>query len=164
MFESRDAPFPELKKTHTMAHKGRPWTDYKPPSSAPVWASIEGLGRYYILLAALELDVFDTLQRTGPTTIEVLASELDVPPDHLRSLLDGVVAQGLLDQFVDVPEEVPVVAYGEAGREIGCRRLRLGGHRPTGHRAAVILCRTLRVGVRRRTLHRKNRFVSRRHR
>ena len=56
-FEPRDPPYPELKKSHTMAHKGRPWTDYKPPTSAPVWASIEGLGRYYILLAALELDV-----------------------------------------------------------------------------------------------------------
>ncbi|NIU21662.1 MAG: hypothetical protein GWN79_22500, partial [Actinobacteria bacterium] len=81
-----------------MAHKGRPWTDYKPPAAAPVWASIEGLGRYYILLAALELDVFDTLQRLGPVPVETLADELDCPVDHLRSLLDGVVAQGLLDQ------------------------------------------------------------------
>ena len=104
MFEPRDAPYPELKKSHTMAHKGRPWTDYKPPAAAPVWAAIEGLGRYYILLAALELDVFDTLQKTGPTTVEALAVELDCPVDHLRSLLDGVVAQGLLDQFVDVYE------------------------------------------------------------
>ena len=103
-FEPRDAPYPELKKSHTMAHKGRPWTDYKPPAAAPVWAAIEGLGRYYILLAALELDVFDTLQRTGPTTVEALAAELDCPVDHLRSLLDGVVAQGLLDQFVDIYE------------------------------------------------------------
>ena len=104
MFEPRDPPYPELKKSHTMAHKGRPWTDYKPPAAAPVWAAIEGLGRYYILLAALELDVFDTLQKTGPTTVEALAVELDCPVDHLRSLLDGVVAQGLLDQFVDVYE------------------------------------------------------------
>lgn len=87
-----------------MAHQGRPWTDYKPPSSAPVWAAIEGLGRYYILLAALELDVFDQLQRTGPTSVEAFAEELSVPVDHLRSLLDGVVALGLLDQFVDVYE------------------------------------------------------------
>ncbi len=87
-----------------MAHVGRPWTDYKPPSSAPVWAAVEGLGRYYILLAALELDVFDELQNTGPTTIEPLAERLDVPVDHLRSLLDGVVAQGLLDQFRDIYE------------------------------------------------------------
>ncbi len=87
-----------------MAHTGRPWTDHKPPAAAPVWASIEGLGRYYILLAAIELDVFDTLQKTGPTTAEALATELGCPVDHLRSLLDGIVAQGLLDQFVDVYE------------------------------------------------------------
>lgn len=104
MSEKRDAPYPELKKTHTMAHKGRPWTDYKPPSSAPVWAAVEGLGRYYILLAALELDVFDALQRTGLTTIDAFADELAVPVDHLRSLLDGVVALGLLDQYEGIYE------------------------------------------------------------
>ena len=87
-----------------MAHTGRPWTDYKPPPAAPVWAAIEGLGRYYILLAALDLDVFDTLQRTGPIRVEDLAAKMELPVDHLRSLLDGVVAQGLLDQYVDVYE------------------------------------------------------------
>ena len=102
--EPRDAPYPELKKTHTMAFKGRPWTDYKPPPAAPVWAAIEGLGRYYILLAALELDVFDTLQVTGPVTAEALGERLDVPVGQLATLLDGVVALGLLDQFVDVYE------------------------------------------------------------
>lgn len=104
MFEPRDAPYPELKKTHTMAHVGRPWTDYKPPPAAPVWAAIEGLGRYYILLAALELDVFDTLQRIGPAPVETLAAELDAPVDHVRSLLDSVVALELLDQFNDIYE------------------------------------------------------------
>ncbi len=104
MYEPRDPPYPELKKTHSMAHKGRPWTDYKPPPAAPVWAAIEGLGRYYILLAAIELDVFDTLQATGPATVEHLADHMDLPVDHLRSLLDGVVAEGLLDQFVDIYE------------------------------------------------------------
>ncbi|NBV03143.1 MAG: hypothetical protein EBS10_03015, partial [Acidimicrobiia bacterium] len=96
MFEPRDPPYPELKKTHTMAHTGRPWTDFKPPAAASVWASVEGLGRYYILLAALEIGVFDGLQRTGPARAEDLADELGVSTDHLRSLLDGVVAQGLL--------------------------------------------------------------------
>ena len=104
MFEPRDPPYPELKKTHTMAHTGRPWTDFKPPAAASVWASVEGLGRYYILLAALEIGVFDGLQRTGPARAEDLADELGVSTDHLRSLLDGVVAQGLLDQFRDVYE------------------------------------------------------------
>lgn len=104
MSEPRDAPYPELKKTHTMAHTGRPWTDYKPPPAAPVWAAIEGLGRYYILLAAIELDLFDVLQRTGPVTVESLGETMDLPVDHLRSLLDGVVALELLDQYTDVYE------------------------------------------------------------
>jgi SAM-dependent methyltransferase len=104
MFEPRDAPYPELKKTHTMAHAGRPWTDYKPPPAAPVWAAIEGLGRYYILVAALELDVFDTLQRLGPASVEAIAAELGAPVDHVRSLLAGVVALELLDQFTDIYE------------------------------------------------------------
>ena len=98
MFEPRDAPYPELKKTHTMAHVGRPYTDYKPPPAAPVWAAIEGLGRYYVLTAAIELDVFDTLQRIGPATVGELNAELHCSEAHLRTLLDSVVAMGLLDQ------------------------------------------------------------------
>ena len=103
-FIPRDPPFPELKKTHTMAHVGRPWTDYKPPPAAPVWAAIEGLARYYILVAALELDVFDTLQRTGPAPIDVLSREIGAPETHLQSLLDAVAALELLDQFTGVYE------------------------------------------------------------
>jgi 2-polyprenyl-3-methyl-5-hydroxy-6-metoxy-1,4-benzoquinol methylase len=104
VFEPRDAPYPELKKTHTMAHTGRPWTDYKPPPAAPVWAAIEGLARYYILMAALELDVFDTLQRLGPSPVETVAEAIGAPVDHMRSLLDSVVALELLDQFTDIYE------------------------------------------------------------
>jgi len=95
----RDAPYPELKKTHTMAHTGRPWTDYKPPPAAPVWAAIEGLARYHVLVAALELDVFDTIQAIGPARAEMLGEHLAVPTEHLRSLLDAVVALGLLEQI-----------------------------------------------------------------
>ncbi|MFV2040213.1 MAG: methyltransferase dimerization domain-containing protein [Acidimicrobiales bacterium] len=102
--QPRDAPYPELKQTHTMAHAGRPWTDYKPPASAPVWAAIEGLARYHVLVAAIELDLFDTLERTGPASVEVLSRAVDAPADHLRSLLDSVVALGLLDQFTDCYE------------------------------------------------------------
>ena len=101
---SRDAPYPELKKTQTMAHVGRPFTDYKPPAAAPVWAVIEGLGRYHVLLAALELGVFEALgdvpADSGMTASE-LAERLDLPGQHLESLLDSVVALGLLDRVVD---------------------------------------------------------------
>jgi SAM-dependent methyltransferase len=88
-----------VKKTSTMARTGRPWTDVKPPPAAPVWAAIEGFGRYHSLLAALELDVFDTLAAVGPSTADALASTLDVSAPHLRALLDAVVAMGLLDQW-----------------------------------------------------------------
>jgi ubiquinone/menaquinone biosynthesis C-methylase UbiE len=98
MSERRDAPYPQLKKTHTMAHVGRPWTDFKPPAAAPVWAAIEGYGRYHVLCAALELDVFDTLGELGPSTADEVAERLDVSAPHLRTLLDAVVALGLLDQ------------------------------------------------------------------
>jgi SAM-dependent methyltransferase len=102
--EPRDAPYPELKKQHTMARTGRPWTDTKPPQAAPVWAAIEGLGRYHSLVAAIDLGVFDALGSTGPVTAEALAAELAVSGPHLRSLLDAVVAMGLLDQWRGVYE------------------------------------------------------------
>lgn len=96
--EPREAPYPQLKKTHTMAHAGRPWTDYKPPAAAPVWAAIEGFGRYYVLRAALELDIFDTLDELGPSPADSLAEHLAVSAPHLRTLLDSVVALSLMDQ------------------------------------------------------------------
>ena len=104
MSEPRDAPYPELKKTHTMAHVGRPFTDYKPPAAAPVWAAIEGLGRYHVLLAALELGVFEALDEIpagAGMRAEALAERLGLPVLHLESLLDSVVALGLLDRVVD---------------------------------------------------------------
>lgn len=104
MIERRDAAYPQLKKTHTMAHTGRPWTDFKPPAAAPVWAAIEGFGRYHVLCAALELDIFDTLGELGPSPAERLAERLSVSPPHLRTLLDSVVALGLLDQCNDIYE------------------------------------------------------------
>ena len=58
-----DSPYPELKKTHTMARRGRPWRDFKPPPSAPVWAIIQGFGSYWTLVAAVDLGVFDAVQR-----------------------------------------------------------------------------------------------------
>ncbi len=97
-----DSPYPEIKKSHTMARQGRPWSDYKPPPSGPVWNVICGLAAYAVLQAARELDVFDTLERTGPATAEKLAAELQVSEPHLQILLDSVVVLGLLDQCRDV--------------------------------------------------------------
>src|SRR3954454_22762154 len=99
--EPRDAPYPELKKSHTMAHTGRPFTDFKPPPAAPVWAAIEGLARYHVLVAAIELDLFDAVSEAGPACAGELADRLGLSSPHLESLLDGVVALGLLDKSND---------------------------------------------------------------
>lgn len=97
-----DSPYPELKKRHTMAHTGRPWTDEKPPSSAPVWAAIEGLARYGSLVAALDLDIFDVLREVGPSGVGPLAEKLDLDEANLGALLDALVVQGFLEQVRDV--------------------------------------------------------------
>ena len=93
-----DSPYPELKKTHTMARTGRPYTDYKPPAAAPVWDVIEGYGRFHVLCSALELGVFDLLLETGPATADALAARLEVSASHLETLLEGVVSLHLLDR------------------------------------------------------------------
>ncbi len=101
---SVDAPYPELKKTHTMARTGRPWRDYKPPPSGPVWSIIQGYGSYFMLVAAVDLGVFDGIERLGPCRVEVLAHDLDVSAPHLEHLLDAMVSFGFLDQVNDVYE------------------------------------------------------------
>ena len=93
-----DSPYPELKKTHTMARKGRPWRDYKPPPSGPVWSIIQGYGSYWTLVAAIELKVFDTLEKGGPCESRTLADQLNVSAFHLSHLLDTLVTFGFLDQ------------------------------------------------------------------
>jgi SAM-dependent methyltransferase len=93
-----DSPYPELKKTHTMARKGRPWRDVKPPPSGPVWAVIQGFGSYWALVAAIELGVFDAIEGRGPSEVGPLAAQLDVSAFHLAHLLDAMVTFGFLDQ------------------------------------------------------------------
>jgi 2-polyprenyl-3-methyl-5-hydroxy-6-metoxy-1,4-benzoquinol methylase len=97
----RDAAYPELKSSHTAPRLGRPFTDFKPPPAAPVWAAIEGLGRYHVLLAALELGVFDSLRGSDARDAASLAGQLGLSAPHLAALLDGVVALGLLDKVDD---------------------------------------------------------------
>jgi SAM-dependent methyltransferase len=88
----------QLKATQSMARTGRPWSDNKPPPATAVWEAIEGCGRYHVLLAALELGLFDTVGQLGPCTSETAAARLGVSAPHLGVLLDAVVALGLLDQ------------------------------------------------------------------
>ena len=99
-----DSPFPELKKTHTMARAGRPWRDRKPPPSGPVWGVIQGFGSYWMLVAALDLGVFDAIEATGPTAVGPLAERLAASPFHLTHLLDALVSFGFLDQVDEIYE------------------------------------------------------------
>ncbi len=99
-----DSPYPEIKKTHTMARQGRPWSDYKPPPSGPVWNVLCGLAGYAVLQAARELDIFDALERIGPATAADLAQQLGLSEPHLGVLLDSVVVLGLLGQCREVYE------------------------------------------------------------
>lgn len=100
-----DSPYPELKKSHVPERVGRPWTDYKPPPSAPVWEVIGGFGSFHVLVAALELGVFDTLADWGANpgippavTAPELADELGVSAPHLEALLDSLAVLGLLER------------------------------------------------------------------
>ena len=100
-----DSPYPELKKSHVPERVGRPWTDYKPPPSAPVWAVISGFGSFHVLVAALELGVFDALGARGAhpgippeVTAPELADELGVSAPHLEALLDSLAVLGLLER------------------------------------------------------------------
>lgn len=99
-----DSPYPEMKKTHTMARRGRPWRDFKPPPAGPVWGIIQGFGSYWTLVAAVELGLFDAVQTAGRTTADDLAETLSVSAPHLRHVLDALVTFGFLDQVDDLYE------------------------------------------------------------
>ena len=97
-----------------------------PPPSAPVWPQLR-VCRYYILLAG-ELDV-RAYNAWGRPRLRMLRLTLG-HPSNTRSLLDGVVALELLDQFNDVYELndgpsylVSTVPHGELMRRDGPRQL-----------------------------------------
>lgn len=96
-----DSPYPELKKSHTMARTGRPFADHRPPPAAPVWDVIEGYGRFHVLVSALELGVFDVLDADGASTADDLAGRVGASGPHLETLLEGVVALGFLERRGD---------------------------------------------------------------
>ena len=93
-----DAPYPELKKTHTMAHTGRPWRDFKPPPSGPVWSAITAGNVYWMLVAAIDLGVFDAFKPGETKTASQVAEELQLSPKHLELLLDCMTTLSFLDQ------------------------------------------------------------------
>ncbi|MGY6502112.1 MAG: class I SAM-dependent methyltransferase [Acidimicrobiales bacterium] len=91
-----DSPYPELKSSHTMARTGRPWRDRKPAPSGPVWGLIQGYANYWILVAALELRVFDAMA-DGAVPFDDLVTALDADPPSLRSLLDALAVLGMVE-------------------------------------------------------------------
>ena len=93
-----DSPYPELKKTHTMARVGRPYTDFKPPPAAPVWNVIFGLGAYWMLVGAIELGLFEALSKHGPLSPGELADHLESSASHTEAVADSLVVLGLLDR------------------------------------------------------------------
>jgi len=93
-----DSPYPELKKTHTMTRKGRPWSDYKPVPSGPVWAVIQGSNTYWSLVAAVELGLFDAIAEGEAVRSQAMAAQLDVDPVALEHLLDAMTTIGFLEQ------------------------------------------------------------------
>lgn len=93
-----DSPYPELKKTHTMARMGRPWSDVKPAPSAPVWNVVFGLSAYWMLVGAIELGLFDSLRKHGSLSPEELAEYLESSASHTAALADALVVLGLLDR------------------------------------------------------------------
>ncbi|CAB4362386.1 MAG: methyltransferase domain-containing protein [Actinobacteria bacterium] len=101
---SVDSPFPELKKRHTMARAGRPWRDFKPPPSGPVWGIVQGFGSYWTLVAAIDLGIFDGVERLNKCTVAQLAGVLSVSEPHLRHVCDALVTFGFLDQIDDLYE------------------------------------------------------------
>lgn len=94
-----DPPYPELKKTHTMARKGRPWRDHKPPPSGPVWEIINGVGAYWALVAATDLNIFDDIKAAGHIKAKTLAENKGYSVEHLEHLLDAMVTMGFVEQL-----------------------------------------------------------------
>ena len=93
-----DSPYPELKKTHTMARVGRPFRDVKPAPSAPVWNVIFGLGAYWMLVGAIRLGLFEALAAHGPLDPDRLAGHLGASTSQVAALADALVVLGLLDR------------------------------------------------------------------
>ena len=105
-----DSPFPELKKTHTMARQGRPWRDRKPPPSAPVWAVIQGFGAYWALVGNHHARELFTL----PITRAAIDTLDAFPEKHCAERAAALTA--------DRPAESTVWYIGHWGFQYYCER------------------------------------------
>lgn len=67
------------------------------PDPTPVLEALDGFRRSKAMFAALELGVFERLQR-GPAPAATLSHDLNLHPDAAERLLDACVGSGLLDK------------------------------------------------------------------
>ena len=80
-----------------------------PIDPAPVLETLEGFRRSMVLFAALELKVFERLER-GPARAAELAAELGLHPDAAERLLDACVGLLLLAKADGVYSNAPVAS------------------------------------------------------
>ncbi|MDT3440093.1 MULTISPECIES: acetylserotonin O-methyltransferase [unclassified Pseudofrankia] len=73
-----------------------------PPTPAPVWEIIHGFRRYWALVAALDLGLFEALA-SGPLDAAALAEAVGVDVHRAGLLADALVAMELLTAAPDVP-------------------------------------------------------------
>jgi len=76
---------------------------------APVLQSLDGFRRSKTMFAALELGIFERLDR-GPAKADVLARELSLNPDAAERLLDACVGSGFLGKADGVYSNLPVAS------------------------------------------------------
>lgn len=69
--------------------------DGQPPAPAPVWELIHGVRRYWAVVAALDLGLFEALAH-GPRDAAGLAEAMGADPHRVGLLADTLVAMGLL--------------------------------------------------------------------
>lgn len=80
-----------------------------PVDPSPVLASLDGFRRSKAMFAALELGVFERLER-GPAKADALASELSLNADAAERLLDACVGSGLLGKRDGAYSNLPVAS------------------------------------------------------
>ncbi|ONH31044.1 methyltransferase [Pseudofrankia asymbiotica] len=73
-----------------------------PPTPAPVWEIIHGFRRYWALVAALDLGLFEALA-SGPLDAAALAEAVGVDIHRAGLLADALVVMGLLTAAPEVP-------------------------------------------------------------
>lgn len=79
------------------------------PDPTPVLDALDGFRRSKAMFAALELGIFEKLQR-GPSRADDVARELNLHPDATERLLDACVGMDLLGKKDGVYSNLPIAA------------------------------------------------------